>query len=109
MSDRTSGSQTKPEASTPAQKTLPPPTTEIPKTDKNLNVPMPNLREDDAQSSRSKNPEKGPSPGFHEDYEQVKRMVLKKTARELIKHYKLSKKDAENVAINLENINRANN
>jgi len=36
-------------------------------------------------------------------------MVLKKTARLLIKHYKLSKKDAENVAINLENINRANN
>jgi hypothetical protein len=72
-------------------------------------VLTPNLREDDAQSSRSKNPEKGPSPGFHEDYEQVKRMVLKKTARELIKHYKLSKKDAENVAINLENINRANN
>ena len=33
------------------------------------------------------------------DYNSVKKRVLKKTAKELVKHYKLNKKDAENVAI----------
>lgn len=78
-----------------------------------LKVPSPKLLKKDKKSAISpKDNNKKPldleqNHDSTEDYYSMKTTVLKKIARALIQQFNLSKKDAETIAINLENNNRA--